>query len=84
MACTRVIVTSAIHYRTRALRCRENPAYLRADFERADERTRTADLPSLRVCGQGLLGVAEVCKCRIGKGFPVLCIAHYCRALRAG
>jgi hypothetical protein len=42
MACTRVIVTSAIHYRTRALRCRENPAYLRADFERADERTRTA------------------------------------------
>ena len=58
MACTRVIVTSAIHYRTRALRCRENPAYLRADFERADERTRTADLPSLRVCAQGLLRVA--------------------------
>ena len=50
MACTRVIVTTAIHYRTRALRCRENPAYLRADFERADERTRTADLLQLRVC----------------------------------
>ena len=28
--------------------------------ERADERTRTADLISLRVCGQWLLGVAGV------------------------
>ena len=52
MACTRVIVTSAIRYRTRALRCRENPAYLRAD-----ERTRTADLISLRVIIHTLQGL---------------------------
>jgi hypothetical protein len=50
----------------------------------ADERTRTADLLQLRVCGQWLLGVAEACKSRIGKGFSVLCIAHYCRALHLG
>jgi hypothetical protein len=67
MACTRVIVTPAIRYRTRALRCKENSAYLGADFERADERTRTADLPSLRVCGQGLLRVAGS---TIGHGLP--------------
>jgi len=35
--------------------------------KRADERTRTADLISLRVCGQWLLGVAEVCNSRINK-----------------
>ena|SRR5215208_102251 len=52
--------------------------------QRADERTRTADLISLRVCGQGLLGVAGVCKCRINKPFLVPCIAHCCRALHPG
>jgi hypothetical protein len=31
-----------------------------------------------------LLSVAGVCKFRIGTGFSVLSIAHYCRALRAG
>jgi hypothetical protein len=36
------------------------------------------------VCGQWLLGVAGVCKYRISKRFFVPCIAHYCRALRAG
>jgi hypothetical protein len=51
---------------------------------RADERTRTADLPSLRVCGQRLLSVAQACKSRISKRFVVPCIAHYCRELRAG
>jgi hypothetical protein len=51
---------------------------------RADERTRTADLISLRVRGQWLLSVAQACKSRIGKGFCVLCIAHHCRVLRAG
>ena len=39
---------------------------------------------SLRVCGQGLLSVAQDCKHRKIKGFSVLCIAHYCRVLRAG
>jgi hypothetical protein len=52
--------------------------------KRADERTRGADLISLRVSGLRLLSVARVCKSRIGKGFSVLCIAHYCRALHAG
>jgi hypothetical protein len=37
----------------------------------ADERTRTADLISLRVCGQGLLSIAQACKSRIDNGFPV-------------
>jgi hypothetical protein len=36
------------------------------------------------VCGQRLLGIAEACKTRIYKGLFVLCIAHYCRVLRAG
>src|SRR5215217_4600646 len=53
-------------------------------FLRADERTRTAYPCSLRVCGQWLLGVAQNCESRIGKGFCVPCIAHCCRVLRAG
>src|SRR5829696_3543436 len=52
--------------------------------KRADERTRTADLISLRVCGQWLLSVAGVCNSRMDKGFSVPCLAHYCRALRPG
>src|SRR5215208_4947047 len=52
--------------------------------QRADERTRTADLISLGVRGQRLPSVARVCKFRIGKGFSVPCIAHYCRVLRPG
>jgi hypothetical protein len=51
---------------------------------RADERTRTADLISLRVCGQWLLGVAEDCKTRISKRLLVLAIAHNCTVLRPG
>jgi hypothetical protein len=58
-------------------------AYLRR-FQRTDERTRTADLVSLGVCGQWLLRVAPVCKSRISKGFSVPSIAHDCRALRPG
>jgi hypothetical protein len=30
------------------------------------------------------LGVAQTCKSPIDKGFAVPCIAHHCRALRAG
>ena len=52
--------------------------------KRADERTRTADLTSLRVRGKWLLRVAGACKSRIANGFSVLSIAHYCRILRAG
>ena len=46
-------------------------AYLRR-FERADERTRTADLTSLRVIYQALQGFAQECKSRIFKGFSLL------------
>src|SRR5919107_1284407 len=52
--------------------------------ERADERTRTADLISLRVCGQWLLDVAQDCIFSIGKECLVPSIAHYCRVLRPG
>jgi transposase len=41
-------------------------------------------LPQLRVCGQGLLRVAQACKSRIDNGFPVPCLAHCCRPLRPG
>ena len=37
--------------------------------KRADERTRTADLPSLRVISQVLLGCAWACKSPISKRF---------------
>jgi hypothetical protein len=53
---------------TVALPYSEYSAYL-SRIERADERTRTADLVSLRVCGQGLLGVAQDCESRICKRF---------------
>jgi hypothetical protein len=63
--------------------CLEFCAYL-SRLGRADERTRTADLISLRVCGQGLLRVTRVCKSRIDKGFLVPSIARDCRVLRPG
>jgi hypothetical protein len=61
----------------------DNSAYV-SRIERADERTRTADLISLRVRGQRLLSVALACNRRISKRFSVPCIAHYCTVLRAG
>jgi hypothetical protein len=39
---------------------------------------------SLRVCGQWLLGVAQVCESRINKRFIVPSIARYCSVLRPG
>jgi hypothetical protein len=53
-------------------------------IKRVDERTRSADLLQLRVCGQWLLRVAEDCISRISKRIFVLSFAHYCRALRLG
>ena len=50
---------------------------------RADERTRTADLASLRVCGQGLLGVAGDCKFRISRRFSLLWFAVHFTVLRS-
>ena len=40
-------------------------------FKRADERTRTADLISLRVSGQWLPAVAHGCQSRISKVFSL-------------
>jgi hypothetical protein len=39
---------------------------------------------SLRVRGQWLLSVAQVCEFRIDHGFSVPSFARHCRALRAG
>jgi hypothetical protein len=62
-----------------------HPVFLQiASRQRADERTRTAYSCSLRVITQALQGCAGDCKSRIGKGFSILSIAHYCRVLRAG
>ena len=49
-------------------------AYLRG-YQRADERTRTADLISLRVSQWVLLGFAGSCKSRISKGLCFLRLA---------
>ena len=49
--------------------------------ERTDERTRTSDLISLRVIGQGLQGFAQTCKSAISKGVSVLYLAARCTVL---
>src|SRR5215210_6151996 len=51
--------------------------------QRADERTRTADLISLRVIYLALQGFAEACKCRIYKPLSFLRIAACCTVLRS-
>ena len=56
-----------------------------ADVLEGLERTRTADLSSLRVRGQWLLSVTEgIWKHHLGKGFSVPCIAYDCKVLLAG
>ena len=50
---------------------------------RADERTRTADLPSLRVIIQVLQGFASSCKSRIYKAVSLLSLALCCTVLRS-
>jgi hypothetical protein len=53
--------------------------------KRAEERTRTAHLSTLRVRGQWLLSVARLCKSRIDKGFTFTAlptIAGYCVRVR--
>jgi hypothetical protein len=51
---------------------------------RADERTRTADLISLRVRGQWLLGVAQDCNPRIDNGSFVPYIAYLLQGIACG
>ena len=60
----------------------EDSAYLWR-FERADERTRTADLCSLRVIHHALQGFARVCKYCISKGVSFLRLALCCTVLRS-
>jgi hypothetical protein len=52
-------------------------------FWRADERTRTADLTSLRVIGQPLQGYARACKTRIPRRLSLLWFAACCTVLRS-
>ena len=49
----------------------------------ADERTRTADLVSLRVIHHVLQGCAEACKSRISKPVSFLRLALCCTVLRS-
>jgi hypothetical protein len=50
---------------------------------RADERTRTADLISLRVIGHVLQGLAQECKSPISKPVSILRVAACCTVLRS-
>jgi hypothetical protein len=50
---------------------------------RADERARTADLPSLRVIIHALQGFARARKSRISKLVSCLCLTLYCTVLRS-
>ena len=60
----------------------EYSAYLRR-IRRADERTRTADLISLRVIHQALQGFARGCKSRISRRLSLLGVAACCTVLRS-
>jgi hypothetical protein len=56
---------------------------LKANSQRADERTRTADLISLRVITQALQGYAGGFKTLIPKAFSLLQFAPPCTVLRS-
>ena len=51
--------------------------------QRAGERTRTADLISLRVLSQAFQRFAQACKTRIYRPISFLCLAAYCTVLRS-
>jgi hypothetical protein len=51
--------------------------------QRADERTRTADLLSLRVIIVALQGFARACGFPLSKVVSLLCLARYCNMLRS-
>ena len=55
----------------------------RATKGRADERTRTADLISLRVMFHALQGVARDCKWVLFRGFSLPWLALRCTVLRS-
>jgi hypothetical protein len=62
--------------------CLEFSAYL-SRLGRADERTRTADLISLRVRIHALQGLAQACKPRIDKPVSLPWLARCCTVLRS-
>ena len=68
--------------RTGASHRGENSVYLRR-FERSDERTRTADLVSLRTIIHAWQGFADGCKCRVFRRFSLLSFAECCTVLRS-
>jgi hypothetical protein len=76
------VVSDAAHCRPDILLELTGSAYL-SRLRRADERTRTADLISLRVCGQGLQGLARGCKSGISKPVSLLWLAPCCTVLRS-
>jgi len=51
---------------------------LSMDKKRADERTRTADLISLRVRFEAFLGIARTCKTRLDKLDSFHSFAYHC------
>jgi hypothetical protein len=67
---------------TKAAPCLEFSAYL-SRIGRADERTRTADLTSLRVINRALQGFAQGCKSRVSKRFSLLWLTLCCTLLRS-
>jgi hypothetical protein len=67
---------------TGALFYADNSAYI-SRIGRADERTRTADLTSLRVMHQALQGFAQACKSPISKPLCFLWPAACCTVLRS-
>ena len=67
---------------TGALFYADNSAYI-SRIGRADERTRTADLTSLRVISQALQRFAQACKPHIDKPGSFLCLALCCTVLRS-
>ena len=54
-----------------------------AGKQRADERTRTADL-LIASDPSDVAGGARACKPRKSRGFSILSIAHYCGAVSPG
>ncbi len=53
------------------------------ETKRADERTRSADLPSLRMINRVLQGFAWACKSPVSKGFTLPSLALCCTVLRS-
>src|SRR5215212_6583881 len=66
---------------TRGFFCEEDAVLVWS--QRADERTRTADLISLRVIHQALQEGAQGCKSRIPKRLSLLRVAACCTVMRS-